>query len=69
MTGTNNTQRDLITNVQETNEVRELPIAELEAVSGGLTRAQAVLEAYKVLAAIELDEIDVEPVVHVPMKL
>jgi hypothetical protein len=50
--------------------MRELGIDELDAVSGGdKAREAAVLEALLWLQQAELDEIEVEPVPHVPMKL
>jgi hypothetical protein len=49
---------------------RELDADEIDAVSGGdKARDAAVIEAYKLLDRMELDEIEVEPVPHVPMRL
>ena len=50
--------------------IRELDVDELNAVAGGdRAREAAVLEALLFLQQAELDEIEVEPVPHVPMKL
>jgi hypothetical protein len=54
----------------EVLSIRELDVDELDTVSGGdKARDAAVIEAYKLLDQMELDEIEVEPVPYVPMKL
>ena len=55
--------------VGDLNQADELAPASMTNVVGGLTRQAAVLEAYRVADRIELELIDVEPEVYVPMKL
>ena len=56
--------------IVDLHQADELSLSSMARVVGGnKAREAAVLDAYKVINQIELDEIDVEPVPYVPMKL
>lgn len=55
--------------IVDLHQADELSHSSMARVVGGDDRGAALVGLYKVLDQIELDEIDVEPVQHVPMKL
>jgi hypothetical protein len=59
-----------MTTMNDAIDTRDLTLEEIDSVSGGdRAREAAVLEAVLELQRMELTEIEVEPVPHVPMKL